>query len=196
MTQPLPIKFQELLQLTSVGINVSSVSFNTLTMESDKFICVREKIADSAQVVIIDMNDPTNPIRRPISADSAIMNPASKVIALKGKAGNDANPNAPKNAANFQHRNEVENEGAPNERGRRVLEVDLAQHAGSGDRDLGLSLEYGGGFDPGENVRQALDAERLSDHQLPDRSASVLAAPDRNQCRVQPCSGSDAVVFR
>lgn len=35
-------------------------------------------------MVIIDMNDPSNPIRRPISADSAIMNPASKVIALKG----------------------------------------------------------------------------------------------------------------
>jgi clathrin heavy chain len=56
-------------------------------MESDKFICVREKVGETAQVVIIDMADPTNPIRRPISADSAIMNPASKVIALKGKAG-------------------------------------------------------------------------------------------------------------
>lgn len=53
-------------------------------MESDKFICVREKIGETAQVVIIDMNDAQNPIRRPISADSAIMNPASKVIALKG----------------------------------------------------------------------------------------------------------------
>lgn len=53
-------------------------------MESDKFICVREKVGDTAQVVIIDMNDSANPIRRPISADSAIMNPASKVIALKG----------------------------------------------------------------------------------------------------------------
>jgi len=53
-------------------------------MESDKFICVREKVNDTAQVVIIDMNDATNPTRRPISADSAIMNPASKVIALKG----------------------------------------------------------------------------------------------------------------
>lgn len=56
-------------------------------MESDKFICVREKVGETAEVVIIDMADPTNPIRRPISADSAIMNPASKVIALKGKAG-------------------------------------------------------------------------------------------------------------
>ena len=50
-----------------------------------RYICVREKVGETAQVVIIDMSDPTNPIRRPISADSAIMNPASKVIALKGK---------------------------------------------------------------------------------------------------------------
>ena len=54
-------------------------------MESDKFICIREKSTEAAQVVIIDMADPTNPIRRPISGDSAIMNPASKVIALKGE---------------------------------------------------------------------------------------------------------------
>ncbi len=73
------------LQLTNVNINANSISFNTLTMESDKFICVREKVGENNQVVIIDMNDSNNPIRRPISADSAIMNPASKVIALKGK---------------------------------------------------------------------------------------------------------------
>lgn len=54
-------------------------------MESDKFICIREKVGEQAQVVIIDMSDPTTPIRRPISAESAVMNPASKVIALKGK---------------------------------------------------------------------------------------------------------------
>ncbi|KAH8287526.1 hypothetical protein KR054_009536 [Drosophila jambulina] len=85
MTQPLPIRFQEHLQLTNVGINANSFSFSTLTMESDKFICVREKVNDTNQVVIIDMNDATNPTRRPISADSAIMNPASKVIALKAQ---------------------------------------------------------------------------------------------------------------
>ena len=54
-------------------------------MESDKFICVREKVNDTAFVIIIDMADPMNPIKRPITADSAIMNPASKVIALKGR---------------------------------------------------------------------------------------------------------------
>lgn len=54
-------------------------------MESDKFICVREKVGEQVQVVIIDLSNPMAPIRRPISAESAIMNPASKVIALKGK---------------------------------------------------------------------------------------------------------------
>lgn len=88
--QLLPIKFQEHLQLTNIGINVANISFATLTMESDKFICVREKVGDTSQVVIIDMADSGNPIRRPITAESAIMNPASKVIALKGKAGVEA----------------------------------------------------------------------------------------------------------
>lgn len=54
-------------------------------MESDKYICIREKVGETAQVVIIDLSDPGNPIRRPITAESAIMNPASKVIALRGK---------------------------------------------------------------------------------------------------------------
>lgn len=79
------MKYFYAFQLQNVGINAANIGFSTLTMESDKFICVREKVGDSNQVVIIDMNDPTNPVRRPISADSAIMNPASKVIALKGK---------------------------------------------------------------------------------------------------------------
>ncbi len=82
--QSLPIQFQEHMQLQNAGINVANIGFSTLTMESDKFICVREKVADTAQVVIIDLNDSTNPIRRPITADSAIMHPTSKVIALKG----------------------------------------------------------------------------------------------------------------
>jgi clathrin heavy chain len=85
MSQALPIRFQEHLQLQNVGINPTSIGFATLTMESDKFICVREKVGDTAQVVIIDMADSNNPMRRPISADSAIMNPVSKVIALKAQ---------------------------------------------------------------------------------------------------------------
>uniref|UniRef100_A0A8C9F899 Clathrin heavy chain like 1 n=1 Tax=Pavo cristatus TaxID=9049 RepID=A0A8C9F899_PAVCR len=78
------MRYQEgILYLQNLGINPANIGFSTLTMESDKFICIREKVGEQAQVVIIDMSDPTTPIRRPISAESAIMNPASKVIALK-----------------------------------------------------------------------------------------------------------------
>jgi clathrin heavy chain len=68
-----------------LGINSASIGFNTLTLESDKFICIRETTGEQNQVVIVDLADPTNLMRRPITADSAIMNPATKVIALKGK---------------------------------------------------------------------------------------------------------------
>ena len=51
-------------------------------MESDKFICVRQKVDETSQVVIIDLADKENPFRRPITADSAIMNPATNIIAL------------------------------------------------------------------------------------------------------------------
>ncbi|ELW64722.1 Clathrin heavy chain 2 [Tupaia chinensis] len=83
MAQILPIRFQEHFQLQNLGINAASIGFSSLTMESDKFICVRERVGEQAQVVIIDTSDPAAPVRRPISADSAIMNPASRVIALK-----------------------------------------------------------------------------------------------------------------
>lgn len=55
-------------------------------MSSDKFICVREGDGASTpkQVIIVDLNDVNNVMRRPISADSAIMHPDRKVIALKG----------------------------------------------------------------------------------------------------------------
>ncbi len=38
------------LQLTNVGISAANVGFNSLTMESDKFICVREKVGETNQV--------------------------------------------------------------------------------------------------------------------------------------------------
>jgi len=52
-------------------------------MESDKYICVRET-APQNSVVIVDMNMPNQPLRRPITADSALMNPNSRILALKG----------------------------------------------------------------------------------------------------------------
>uniref|UniRef100_A0A8C2KYK9 Clathrin heavy chain n=1 Tax=Cyprinus carpio TaxID=7962 RepID=A0A8C2KYK9_CYPCA len=78
--------FKKILMLHFYDLMIlspASISFSCLTMESDRFICIREKVGEQNQVVIVDLSDPSNPIRRPITADSAIMNPASKVIALK-----------------------------------------------------------------------------------------------------------------
>ena len=59
------------------------VNLQTLTLESDHFICVREKVNEQNQVVIIDLADANNVMRRPITADSAIMHPHKKILALK-----------------------------------------------------------------------------------------------------------------
>ncbi|OJA15371.1 hypothetical protein AZE42_12816, partial [Rhizopogon vesiculosus] len=95
-----PIILLEHLQLSSLAIQPSSIGFQnetlnypcalgfimisqTLTLESDHFICVREKANELNQVVIIDLADANNIVRRPISADSAIMHPHKKILALK-----------------------------------------------------------------------------------------------------------------
>jgi hypothetical protein len=70
-------------QLTSLGIAPQFVTFTHVTMESEKYICVRETSPQNS-VVIIDMAMPTQPLRRPITADSALMNPNARILALKG----------------------------------------------------------------------------------------------------------------
>ena len=48
MAQNLPIKFEENLNLTNIGINAQNIGFANLTMESEKFICVREQVITSS----------------------------------------------------------------------------------------------------------------------------------------------------
>ncbi|KAL0708360.1 hypothetical protein Bca4012_074786 [Brassica carinata] len=79
-----PITMKEVLTLPSVGINQQFITFTNVTMESDKYICVRETSPQNS-VVIIDMNMPMQPLRRPITADSALMNPNSRILALKAQ---------------------------------------------------------------------------------------------------------------
>ncbi|EPE29243.1 Clathrin heavy-chain terminal [Glarea lozoyensis ATCC 20868] len=90
MAPSLPIKFTELLQLTSSQVNVdqASIGFNSCTLESDSFICVREKKNEAAspEVIIVDLKQNNNVIRRPIKADSAIMHWTKQVIALKAQS--------------------------------------------------------------------------------------------------------------
>ncbi|EPS71155.1 hypothetical protein M569_03602, partial [Genlisea aurea] len=79
-----PILMKEVLTLTSVGINPQFITFTHVTMESDKYICVRETSPQNS-VVIVDMNMPMQPLRRPITADSALMNPNNRILALKAQ---------------------------------------------------------------------------------------------------------------
>ncbi|KAI0135392.1 clathrin heavy chain [Daldinia grandis] len=85
---PLPIKFQELLTLSNVGVEQSAVGFNSCTLESDAFICIREKKSETAQpeVVIIDLKQGNSVTRRPIKADSAIMHWSKQIIALRAQS--------------------------------------------------------------------------------------------------------------
>jgi clathrin heavy chain len=53
-------------------------------MESDKFITVCENVAGVQQIAMIDMTMGNTVTRQKISAEAAIMNPISKIIALKG----------------------------------------------------------------------------------------------------------------
>ncbi|CAJ2653424.1 unnamed protein product [Trifolium pratense] len=79
-----PIAMKEVLTLPSVGINSQFITFTHVTMESDKYICVRETSPQNS-VVIVDMSMPNQPLRRPITADSALMNPNSRILALKAQ---------------------------------------------------------------------------------------------------------------
>jgi clathrin heavy chain len=58
------------------------------TLESDSFICVREKKDETAspEVIIVDLKNNNNVMRRPIKADSAIMHWSKQVIALKAQS--------------------------------------------------------------------------------------------------------------
>jgi len=77
-----PIAVKEAVSLPSLGINSAHISFTHVTMESERCIAVRETTGAN-NVVIIELDNPTSPSRRQITADSALMNPVSKVIALK-----------------------------------------------------------------------------------------------------------------
>lgn len=79
------MSMQEKLLLSAIGVNQEFISFKNVTMESEKYICIRETGAQN-QVVIVDMSNPLSPSRRQISADSALMCLDKKVIALKAAA--------------------------------------------------------------------------------------------------------------
>eukprot|EP01006_Ploeotia_vitrea_P036085 TRINITY_DN65965_c0_g1_i1.p1 TRINITY_DN65965_c0_g1~~TRINITY_DN65965_c0_g1_i1.p1 ORF type:complete len:1680 (-),score=269.82 TRINITY_DN65965_c0_g1_i1:136-5175(-) len=77
-----PVTVEEKLRLSDADISPQAINFKTLTMESDKFVCVRDTTGDQNSIVIVDVPTKQNN-RHKMAAESAIMNPVSKVLALK-----------------------------------------------------------------------------------------------------------------
>ena len=79
----IPISFIEVLNLAAPPTSCPGefIKFGACAMESDRYITVCE----AGQIAIVDMTQGNSVTRQKISAEAAIMNPLSKVIALRGK---------------------------------------------------------------------------------------------------------------
>lgn len=56
-------------------------------MDSNKGSSIRETNPDGNKVAIIDLHDNNSVVRKPMSAESAIMNPSQMIIALRAQGG-------------------------------------------------------------------------------------------------------------
>lgn len=76
--------------LTALGVPETAISFNSCTLESDGYVCVRETSDTGNQVAIIELKNNNEVTRRAMTADSAIISPVSsstsgKVLALRAQ---------------------------------------------------------------------------------------------------------------
>lgn len=87
--QPMPFSVKETdwLELANYDVQQANIGFNTCTLESDSYICIRQtqESTGNAEVLIVDMKNGNNVMRRPIKADSAIMHWTKQIIALKAQ---------------------------------------------------------------------------------------------------------------
>ena len=83
----MPIVFTELLNLANppLGISAEAIKFGSCTLESDKYITCCENVAGQGQVASVDLSAGNSITRQTMSAEAAIMNPVSKILALKCK---------------------------------------------------------------------------------------------------------------
>lgn len=83
MAQQIPIVFSEILNLANAPYSVAAenIKFGFSTLESDKYITVCE--TGQQQIAIVDLTTGNTVSRQKMSAEAAIMNPVSKVIAVR-----------------------------------------------------------------------------------------------------------------
>eukprot|EP01089_Gocevia_fonbrunei_P012839 TRINITY_DN3133_c0_g4_i1.p1 TRINITY_DN3133_c0_g4~~TRINITY_DN3133_c0_g4_i1.p1 ORF type:complete len:359 (+),score=52.99 TRINITY_DN3133_c0_g4_i1:153-1229(+) len=79
----LPIRFKEVVQLPLLGVPLESIAFTTTTLESQKYVCVRDVTQADKYIFVIDLETPSKTVRTKINAESAIMNPTHNHVALR-----------------------------------------------------------------------------------------------------------------
>mmetsp|Transcript_13917 Transcript_13917/g.39575 ORF Transcript_13917/g.39575 Transcript_13917/m.39575 type:complete len:1722 (+) Transcript_13917:173-5338(+) len=80
----LPIRFHELMQLSSLGVNQQMCSFANLTLESDRFVCIRDMSTSPSTINVVDVTKPqSQPLRLQVRADSAVMHPSELILAYR-----------------------------------------------------------------------------------------------------------------
>lgn len=70
--------------MVTLGVTSESIKIGSCSMESEKFITACETVNGAGQVAIVDLTAGNTVTKQRMSAEAAIMNPVSKVIALRG----------------------------------------------------------------------------------------------------------------
>lgn len=53
-------------------------------MQSDKYICVKDTSGQQNTAVIVEVANPSNPVKFPVTADSILVHPSQKILSLRG----------------------------------------------------------------------------------------------------------------
>ncbi|KAG8938321.1 hypothetical protein FRC03_007410 [Tulasnella sp. 419] len=80
-----PIISHVVLQLSDLGIQSTSASFQISKLQSSHFLCAHEKEAETNNVTMMDLANSNKVVRYTTIADSAIIHPYSYVIAMRGE---------------------------------------------------------------------------------------------------------------
>lgn len=82
--QSSPIKVEEKFKLTSLGIPADVCKQGNLTMESDRFICVKEAAADGAiSFNFVDVAHGFKNQKKQMKGDATMMHPTKNIITLR-----------------------------------------------------------------------------------------------------------------
>jgi clathrin heavy chain len=82
--QSLPLRYEEKLKLPSLGLASDLYKQQTLSMESEKCICIKETGPDGSTMFdLVNITGTPSVQKKPIKAEAAIMHPNNTLISLR-----------------------------------------------------------------------------------------------------------------